>query len=73
MTKASSIYDFDNNTFTLPDGWYVSPSAAIDADRENVVWVSFNNVIKTNDQYTFGRWTSPVKYVDIDSILKEAD
>lgn len=80
-----SVTYTDNMNFTLPGGsWYHTISDAMknwyetNNNTEYKVWVSYNNFILTYENNVLKStentgWTDPVEYIDIDSLLDEAE
>lgn len=74
LSKPGSDYTFNytTNSFTLyPSNWYASPAIAIEnyGDKKCQVWVSHNNLCEDG---TSTGWTTPVKYYNVDEIIKDA-
>lgn len=73
-----------SETFNKPDHWYLTPQASIDAYKNStdstsyVTYVSYNTYkVDVSNGTNYGTttslgWTTPVKYLDIDSILSDA-
>lgn len=80
-TKELTIYYNNNKDFTKPEDWSYTVSDAINKNsnkNDSVVYVSFNNFLFTKKEseiisVKLGEWTDPIKWIDIDSILKDAD